>query len=83
MHRLIVYRPAAVVADDAAGPAHQPQLYRPSLRRPPRGRRSATHPIGRPSNSAVPVPTEEWLPVASIPALIGAELFEQAQAKLA
>jgi site-specific DNA recombinase len=38
--------------------------------RAPRTRRSATHPIGRPSDSAVPTPTEHWLPVASIPALI-------------
>src|SRR4051812_45074803 len=51
--------------------------------RAPRTRRSATHPIGRPSDSAVPTPTEQWLPVASIPALISSEQFERAQAKLA
>jgi site-specific DNA recombinase len=51
--------------------------------RPPRIRRSATHPIGRPAHSPLPAPTEQWLPVASIPALIDARQFEQAQAKLA
>ena len=51
--------------------------------RAPRTRRSATHPIGRPSDSAVPTPTEQWLPVANIPALISSEQFERAQAKLA
>jgi site-specific DNA recombinase len=51
--------------------------------RPPRARRSATHPIGRPSDSAVPAPAEQWLPVASVPALISPEQFERAQAKLA
>ena len=51
--------------------------------RAPRTRRSATHPIGRPSDSAVPTPTEHWLPVASIPALISSEQFKRAQAKLA
>jgi len=51
--------------------------------RPPRARRSATHPIGRPSDSAVPAPAEQWLPVASVPALVSPEQFERAQAKLA
>src|SRR5687767_5708392 len=49
----------------------------------PRTRRSATHAIGRPSSAAVPAPIEQWVPVASIPALVSAERFEQAQAKLA
>src|SRR5690349_2519458 len=47
----------------------------------PRTRRSATHPIGQRSDPAVSSPPEEWVPVASIPALIGVERFEQAQAK--
>ena len=34
--------------------------------RPPRIRRSATHPIGRPSDSPLPTPAEQWLPVASM-----------------
>lgn len=51
--------------------------------RPPRVRRSAVRPIGRPSNSVVPAPSDQWLPVAIVPALISAALFERAQAKLA
>ncbi len=51
--------------------------------RPPRARRSATPPIGQPSDSAAPAPAEQWLPVASVPALISPEQFERAQAKLA
>ncbi|TNC08181.1 recombinase family protein [Methylobacterium terricola] len=51
--------------------------------RPPRIRRSATHPIGRPSTTSVPVPAEQWLPVATVPALVSPALFAQAQAKLA
>ncbi|MCW2241573.1 recombinase family protein [Azospirillum canadense] len=52
-------------------------------RRPPRIRRSATHPIGHPTDTATPVPAEQWLPVATIPALVSAEQFEQARTKLA
>src|SRR3954470_6132032 len=51
--------------------------------RAPRLRRSATHPIGRPSDSSVPVPAAEWLPVASVPALVSEEQFARVQAKLA
>jgi site-specific DNA recombinase len=51
--------------------------------RPPRIRRSATHPIGCPSTTSVPVPAEQWVPVATVPALVSPVLFEQAQAKLA
>jgi site-specific DNA recombinase len=51
--------------------------------RAPRGRRSALRPLGRPSPSMVPVPADQWLPVASVPALVTAEQLAQAQAKLA
>jgi site-specific DNA recombinase len=46
-------------------------------------RRSATHPIGKPSASATLVPAAQWLPVASVPALVSEEQLAQAQAKLA
>src|SRR5919206_109702 len=49
--------------------------------RAPRIRRSATHPIGKPSDSRVPVPAAEWLPVASVPALVSEEQFARVQAK--
>jgi site-specific DNA recombinase len=44
--------------------------------RPPRIRRSATHPIGRPSNTAVPVAPEEWIPVTTVPAVVSKERFD-------
>jgi site-specific DNA recombinase len=49
----------------------------------PRRRHSALRPIGRPSASMVPTPAEQWVPVASIPALVTTEQLAQAQAKLA
>ena len=65
-------------------PTYTGQAYAGRWRaRAPRIRRSATHPIGKPSDSSVPVPAAQWLPVASIPALVNEEQFAQAQAKLA
>jgi site-specific DNA recombinase len=65
-------------------PTYTGQVYAGRWRaRAPRVRRSATQPIGKPSDSPVPVPPAEWLPVASIPALVSEERFAQAQAKLA
>src|SRR5690348_2549598 len=65
-------------------PTYTGQAYAGRWRaRAPRIRRSATHPIGKPSDSSVPVPAAEWLPVASVPALVSEEQFAQAQAKLA
>ena len=65
-------------------PAYTGQVYAGRTRaRAPQIRRSATHPIGRPSSSATTVPPEEWMPVATVPALITPEQFARAQAKLA
>jgi site-specific DNA recombinase len=65
-------------------PTYTGQVYAGRWRtRAPRLRRSATHPIGKPSDSPVPVPPAEWLPVASVPALVGEEQFARVQAKLA
>jgi site-specific DNA recombinase len=50
--------------------------------RPARIRRSATHPIGRPHDSAVPLPAEEWVFVAEVPALVSQEQFDLAAEKL-
>lgn len=46
-------------------------------------RRSATHAIGHPHMSATLKPKEEWIPVASIPALVSQEQFNMVQEKLA
>jgi site-specific DNA recombinase len=45
-------------------------------------RRSATHSIGKPSESRAKVPEEEWIPVATIPAIIEPVQFEQVKEKL-
>jgi site-specific DNA recombinase len=45
-------------------------------RRPPRIRRSATRSIGRPSNTAVAVAPEEWIPVTTVPAIVTQEQFD-------
>jgi site-specific DNA recombinase len=65
-------------------PTYTGQAYAGRWRsRAPRLRRSATRPIGRPSDSSVPVPPAEWLPVASVPALVSEEEFARVQAELA
>jgi site-specific DNA recombinase len=46
-------------------------------------RRSATHPIGRPRPSQVPLPPEQWIAVATVPAIVTRELFDRVQAKIA
>lgn len=64
--------------------AYTGQIYAERFRaRPPRIRRSATHPIGRSHDSLVEQPAENWIPVVTIPAIIRQELFERAQHKLA
>ena len=50
---------------------------------PPKIRRSATHPIGHPHDSATPTSGDEWIFVAQVPAIVTQEQFDLAQAKLA
>jgi len=65
-------------------PTYTGQVYAGRMHyRPARMRRSATHPLGQPHDSATLVPREEWIPVASIPAVVTQEQFELAQTKLA
>ena len=64
-------------------PAYTGQVYAGRMHyRPPKIRRSATHPIGHPHDSAVLAPREEWIPVAKIPAIVSQEQFDLVQAKL-
>ena len=49
---------------------------------PPRLRRSATHPIGRPHGTVHWQPPEQWIAVAAVPAIVSPEQFELVQAKL-
>jgi site-specific DNA recombinase len=65
-------------------PTYTGQVYAGRMHyHPARTRRSATHPIGQPHDSATPVPREEWIPVASVPAVVTQEQFDLVQAKLA
>ena len=65
-------------------PCYTGQVYAGRTRaQPPRIRRSALHPIGRPGTTQTATPPEEWVLVASIPALVSEEQFARVQAKLA
>src|SRR5262249_40405924 len=75
---------SATVRGILTNPSYTGQVYAGRTQtRPPRLRRSATHPIGRPGTTRVPAPREAWIPVAPIPALVSPEQFERVQAKLA
>jgi site-specific DNA recombinase len=50
--------------------------------RPPRIRRWALKPIGRPHDSAVFLPPEEWIFVAEVPAIVSQEQFDLVDEKL-
>jgi site-specific DNA recombinase len=74
----------ATVRGILINPSYTEQVYAGRTQtRPPRIRHSATHPIGRPSTTSVPTPPETWIPVATIPAVVCADQFDQVQAKLA
>lgn len=51
--------------------------------RKPRIRRSATHPIGIPHDTAVEQPSESWIFVSTIPAIISQQEYDLAQERLA
>jgi site-specific DNA recombinase len=64
-------------------PLYTGRVYAGRMRnRPPKIRRSATHPIGRPQNTAVPVAPEEWIPVTTVPAIVTQKQFDLAREKL-
>src|SRR5215204_2783863 len=64
-------------------PVYAGKVYAGRVRyRPPKIRRSATHPIGHPHDSAVPLPEEEWVFVAEVPAVVSQEQFDLAKEKL-
>jgi len=65
-------------------PAYTGQVFAGRMNyRPAKIRRSATHPIGHPHQSATLKPQDEWIPVTTIPALVTQEQFNLAQTKLA
>jgi site-specific DNA recombinase len=64
-------------------PVYVGKIYAGRVRyRPPRIRRSATHPIGHPHDSAVPLAPEEWTFVAQVPAVVSQEQFDLVAQKL-
>lgn len=64
-------------------PVYAGRIYAGRVRyRPPKIRRSATHPIGHPHDSAVPLPAEDWIPVAEVPAVVSQQQFDLAREKL-
>ena len=64
-------------------PVYAGRIYAERTRyRPARIRRSATRPIGHPHDSAVPLPQEEWIAVASVPAVVSQEHFDLVREKL-
>lgn len=64
-------------------PVYAGKVYAGRVRyRPARIRRAATHIIGHPHDSAVPLPEEEWIFVAQVPAVVSQEQFDLAKEKL-
>src|ERR687897_2484152 len=64
-------------------PVYAGRVYTGRVRyRPAKIRRSATHPIGHPHDSSVPLPEEEWVFVAQVPAMVSQEQFDLAKEKL-
>ena len=45
-------------------------------------RRSATHPLGRARDSQVPLPPDQWVAVATIPAVVTREQFDRVQERI-
>jgi site-specific DNA recombinase len=75
---------AATIRGILTNPSYTGQVYAGRTRaQPARIRRSALHPIGRPSTTQAPVPPEAWIPVAPIAPLVSGEQFAQVQAQLA
>ena len=67
-----------------ANPAFTGQVYAGRTRtHPTHQRRSALRPIGRKLSSYSKAPPEDWIPVASIPAIVTQAQFDLVQAKLA
>ena len=74
----------ATVRGILTNPVYTGQVYAGRTRyRPARIRRSATHPIGRPHDTAIAAPSAEWIPVATVPAIVSQDEFDRVQSKLA
>jgi site-specific DNA recombinase len=75
---------AASLRGILTNPVYTGKLYIGRTRsRPARTRRSATHSLGKPARGQDATPSEQWVLVGAVPALITEEEFEHVQAKLA
>jgi site-specific DNA recombinase len=64
-------------------PTYTGQVYANRFRaQPPKIRRSATHSVRHPHDTLIEQPTDTWLPIAPVPAIITQEQFDLAQQKL-
>jgi len=74
----------ATIRGVLSNPTYTGTIYANRSRlRPACIRRSATHPIGRPRDSQVPLPPDQWIAVATVPAIVTRDLFDRVQAKIA
>src|SRR5262249_17392283 len=74
----------ATVRGILSNPTYTGTVYANRTRvRAARVRRSATHPIARPRGSEVPEAPEEWVAVATVPAVVTREQFDRVQARIA
>jgi site-specific DNA recombinase len=74
----------ATIRGILSNPTYTGTLYANRTRaRPAKVRRSSTHPIGEPRDSQAPLPAEQWVPIATVPAIVTRELFDRVQAKIA
>ena len=75
---------AASIRGLLINPVYTGKLYIGRSRsRPARIRRSATHPLGSPAHGQDSTPSEAWILIGTVPALINQEDFERVQVKLA
>lgn len=74
----------ATIRGILSNPVYTGQVFAGRMRyRAPSIRRSATHPIGRARDSGSLLPSEQWIPVATVPAIVTQFQFDQVQSKLA
>jgi site-specific DNA recombinase len=78
------YWGVATVRGILTNPTYTGTIYANRTRvRPARVRRSSTHALGRPEDSRVPLPPDQWLAVATIPAIVAREQFDRVRDKIA
>jgi site-specific DNA recombinase len=78
------YWGVATIRGILTNPTYTGTIYANRTRvRAARVRRSSTHALGRPRDSRVPLPPDQWLAVATIPAIVTHEQFDRVQDRIA